>query len=67
MLAPVTILAADNEFGSNTSYYEDDGWLDVTEWFDANDYNPTDEKLGRWDDEAYQADKDTGTDVDSDW
>jgi hypothetical protein len=67
MMAPVAVLAADNEFGSNTPYYEDDGWLDVTEWFDGNDYNPTDEKFGRWDDEVYQAAKDTGTDVDSDW
>jgi len=66
MIAPITMLAADYEFGSNTPYYEDDGWLDVTEWFDGNDYNPTDEKFGRLDDEAYQADKDTGTDVDSD-
>ncbi|MCY7325280.1 MAG: hypothetical protein LH605_04020, partial [Microbacteriaceae bacterium] len=40
---------------------------DVTEWFDGNDNNPSDEKFGRWDDEVYQADKDTGTDVDSDW
>lgn len=54
------------EFGDYTPYYEDDGWLDITEWFDGNDYNPTDETWWRWDDEVYQASQDTGTDSDSD-
>ena len=54
------------EFGDNTPYYEDDAWYDVSEWFDGNDYNPTDETWWRWDDETYQASKDTGTDIDND-
>ncbi len=45
--------SADEEFGSNTPYYEDDAWYDVSEWFDGNDYNPTDEAIGRWDGETY--------------
>jgi hypothetical protein len=57
---------ADKEFGSNTPYYEDDAWYDVSEWFDGNDYNPTDERWYRWDDETYQAAKDTGSDRDND-
>lgn len=52
------------EFEANTPYYEDDGWLDITEWFDGNDYNPTDEVWWRWDDEKYDASSDTGTDTD---
>ena len=56
-----------DEWEQRSPYYEDDGWLDITEWFDGNDYNPTDEAWWRWDDEAYQARKDTGSDVDSDW
>ena len=59
-----TLLAADVAEG--TPYYEKDGALDITEWFDGNDYNPTDEAWWRWDDETYQATKDTSGDVDSD-
>lgn len=55
------------EFGANTPYYEDDALLDVTEWFDGNDYNPTDEAWWRIDDENYDAAKDTSGDRDSDW
>ncbi|TWU08495.1 hypothetical protein [Stieleria varia] len=47
--------AADNEFPSNTPYYEDDAWYDISEWFDGNDYNPTDEAIGRWDNETFDA------------
>lgn len=50
------------EFDNNTPYYEDDGWLDITEWFDGNDYNPTDETWWRWDDETYQAAQDMSSD-----
>lgn len=34
-------------------YYEEDAWYDITEWFDGNDYHPTDEVIGRWNDETY--------------
>ena len=54
------------EFGADSRYYEDDALLDVTEWFDGNDYNPTDEAWWRWDDETYQARKDVSGDQDSD-
>src|SRR5687768_5647545 len=54
------------EFGDRSAYYEDDGLLDITEWFDGNDYNPTDEAWWRWDDETYQAAKDTSGDRDND-
>ena len=54
------------EVGDGTPYYEDDGWLDVTEWFDGNDYNPTDEAWWRWDDETYEAREDVSGDTDSD-
>lgn len=36
-----------------TSKQEDDAWYDVSEWFDGNDYNPTDEAIGRWDNERF--------------
>lgn len=63
---PVAGARAD-EFGSNTPYYEDDAWYDVSEWFDGNDYNPTDEAIGRWDDEVFTfADNATSTDSDND-
>ncbi|MCC7425005.1 MAG: hypothetical protein IT428_32450 [Planctomycetaceae bacterium] len=58
-------LAAD--FPKNTPYYEKDAWYDITEWFDGNDYNPTDEAWWRWDDETYQQSKDTATDIDNDF
>lgn len=48
-----TAASADEEFGDNTWMYEDDAWYDVSEWFDGNDYNPTDEAIGRWDDEIF--------------
>ncbi|MGB7327326.1 MAG: hypothetical protein WBD31_20790 [Rubripirellula sp.] len=49
------------------SRYEDDAWYDVSEWFDGNDYNPTDEAIGRWDDEKFDYyDKQTSTDSDND-
>ena len=63
-VAPSPLRAA--EFGASTPHYEDDGLLDITEWFDGNDYNPTDEAWWRWDDETYQARKDTSGDVDND-
>lgn len=48
-------------------YYEDDAWYDVSEWFDGNDYNPTDEAIGRWDDETFSfADNATSSDSDND-
>ncbi|TWU16845.1 hypothetical protein Poly21_40520 [Allorhodopirellula heiligendammensis] len=47
--------------------YEDDAWYDVSEWFDGNDYNPTDEAIGRWDDEKFDFyDKQTSSDSDND-
>jgi hypothetical protein len=55
------------EVGDSSRYYEDDGWLDITEWLDGNDYNPTDEAWWRWDDEQYQATRDNSGDRDSDW
>lgn len=58
--------AAADEWEKSTPYYEDDAWYDVTEWFDGNDYNPTDEVAVRWDDETFEAWQDVGTDVDSD-
>ncbi|GAA4467919.1 hypothetical protein [Novipirellula rosea] len=49
------------------SRYEDDAWYDVSEWFDGNDYNPTDEAIGRWDNETFAyRDKQTSTDNDND-
>src|SRR4051812_37629482 len=63
-LGPGVRPAAAAEFGDNTPYYEDDAWYDVSEWFDGNDYNPTDEAWWRWDDETYQRSQDTGGDVD---
>ncbi|MCM2372266.1 hypothetical protein [Aporhodopirellula aestuarii] len=46
---------------------EDDAWYDISEWFDGNDYNPTDEAIGRWDDEVWSYhDARTSTDEDND-
>ena len=58
---------ADEEWEENTILYEDDAWYDVSEWFDGNDYNPTDEAIGRWDNETYDVDEAlTSNDVDND-
>jgi microcompartment protein CcmK/EutM len=59
-------LGAGQEPEERGRYYEDDAWYDITEWFDGNDYNPTDEKWWRWDDETYDAAQDTGGDRDND-
>jgi hypothetical protein len=48
--------AFSQEWEESTPYYEDDAWYDISEWLDGNDYNPTDEKFGRWDDEFYDSD-----------
>ncbi len=65
-LSGPTLSHAD-EWEESTPYYEDDAWYDISEWFDGNDYNPTDEVVGRWDNETYEASEDTGTDTDNDW
>ncbi|PAY18676.1 hypothetical protein CKO51_15220 [Rhodopirellula sp. SM50] len=63
----IPTIQADEPFGHHTQYYEDDAWWDVSEWFDGNDYNPTDEAIGRWDDELYDTpDALTSTDRDND-
>ncbi|TWT68965.1 hypothetical protein Pan14r_12490 [Crateriforma conspicua] len=55
------------EVSTRGPYYEDDAWYDITEWFDGNDYNPTDEAFGRIDDERYSfADDATSDDRDND-
>lgn len=56
----------DREFGESSPYYEDDAWYDISEWFDGNDYNPTDEAVGRWDDETYDSWEDMAGDKDND-
>ncbi len=58
---------AQRESADAGSRYEDDAWYDVSEWFDGNDYNPTDEAVGRWDNEKFNYfDKQTSTDSDND-
>lgn len=63
--------AQEREFGDATPYYEDDAWYDVSEWFDGNDYNPTDEAVGRLDDEEYDfaepPEEETGTSDENDY
>lgn len=67
VVIPVGTSRAD-EVGSHTPFYEDDAWYDVSEWFDGNDYNPTDEAIGRWDNETFSlADNRESTDSDNDW
>lgn len=61
---PSTTLA--EEWEENSVYYEDDAWYDITEWLDGNDYNPTDESAGVWNDEVYDSAA-VESDVDSDW
>jgi|GEM_PF-1431090 len=63
--AAAPAIAQDKEFGDRTPYYEDDALLDVTEWFDGNDYNPTDEAWWRWDDETYDRNEDVSGDRDA--
>ncbi|MBT8484949.1 MAG: hypothetical protein KJO43_05170 [Phycisphaerae bacterium] len=63
-IAPTTL--ADEEVEDRGPYYEDDAWYDISEWFDGNDYNPTDENAGRWDDETYDAYQDNSGDSDND-
>lgn len=67
MLSTGAARAQDVEWEETTPYYEDDSWYDISEWFDGNDYNPTDEVTGRIDDETYQARRDRGYDQDNDW
>ncbi len=63
---PGTVRA--DEWETNSPYYEDDAWYDVTEWFDGNDYNPTDEAIGRIDNDTFDYDENlTSTDQDNDW
>jgi hypothetical protein len=61
----IATTASADEFETRTPYYEDDAWYDVSEWLDGNDYNPTDETIGRWDDETYDAET-AGSDSDND-
>jgi hypothetical protein len=59
---------AQDDWVDSTPYYEDDAWYDVSEWFDGNDYNPTDEAIGRWDNETFEySSARTSTDVDNDY
>lgn len=55
-----------DEWETNTWRYEDDAWYDISEWFDGNDYNPTDEIAGKWDDEIYNPSV-NDDDQDNDW
>jgi len=66
LLGSGATLRAD-EWETNTPYYEDDAWYDATEWFDGNDYSPTDESVGVWDNETYDLTSETGVDGDNDW
>ncbi len=62
-----TVAQTTRESESVGSRYEDDAWYDVSEWFDGNDYNPTDEAIGRWDDEKFDYyDKQISADNDND-
>ncbi|TWT73051.1 hypothetical protein [Allorhodopirellula solitaria] len=66
LTSPASLLHADepNDAGPR---YEDDAWYDVSEWFDGNDYNPTDEAIGRWDNETFSVyEQRDGTDQDND-
>lgn len=58
------------EWEEFTPYYEDDAWYDISEWFDGNDYNPTDEQIGVINDEVYDPgvdDVDYDNDLDYDY
>lgn len=69
-LSVMTVTVHADEFGTSTRAYEDDAWYDVTEWFDGNDYNPTDEAVGRIDNETWDASEelnDGDSDNDIDW
>jgi hypothetical protein len=57
--------AQQQEWEKSSPYYEDDAWYDISEWLDGNDYNPTDEIAGRWDDEVHDSVV-TETDYDDD-
>ena len=53
MFAAAAHAQDDRSVQDGNALYEDDAWWDITEWLDGNDYNPTDEKVGVWDDEVY--------------
>lgn len=59
------IAPAADDWAQSTPFYEEDAWYDVSEWLDGNDYNPTDEVFGRWDDEYYGSSP-VSTDQDND-
>ncbi|TWU25113.1 hypothetical protein Pla52o_14110 [Novipirellula galeiformis] len=64
---PLATSRSANADESASRFYEDDAWYDVSEWFDGNDYNPTDEAIGRWDNETFEyADNRSSTDRDND-
>lgn len=58
---------ADREWEQSTPHYEDDAWYDISEWFDGNDYNPTDEEIGEWDDETFHESDEIEANSDNDW
>jgi len=67
MMSPTAHAQVADEREDRGRFYEDDAWYDVSEWFDGNDYNPTDEAIGRWDNEVFEYhDALTSSDEDSD-
>lgn len=66
-MLPSVAVHADREWEESTSHYEDDAWYDVSEWFDGNDYNPTDEEWDEWDDETFQHSDEVEANSDNDW
>lgn len=66
MFASPAAAQVEEEVTDRGVYYEDDAWYDISEWFDGNDYNPTDETWWRWDNETYERAHDTGGDSDND-
>ncbi|MFG0291511.1 MAG: hypothetical protein ACF8CQ_25335 [Rhodopirellula sp. JB044] len=66
-MSNVSAQTGDYDREDQGSKVEDDAWYDVSEWFDGNDYNPTDEAIGRWDDEVWSYnDAKNSTDSDND-
>ncbi|TWT90590.1 hypothetical protein Mal64_09840 [Pseudobythopirellula maris] len=66
LVAAPTFAATTTDWEQSSPYYEDDAWYDVTEMFDGNDYNPTDERWGVWDDEIYGNNDRTSLEYDTD-
>jgi len=59
--------ASTQPWAQESPYHEDDAWNAMSQWFDANDYEPTGQVFARWGDEPHDPSEDHGTNQENDW